>query len=206
VPQGPDLSFRKSHEAAGGATQMIEVLRNDLTKQIEGIKQQEKHAQDAYEEFLQECKQKRAIDAKAVSEKEGVKAELEASLQEDTVATKNARKKMQSTVDELSGLHKDCDWLLQYHEVRKQSRVEERDSLMKAKAVLASQVMFDALALEGGAAAGVRGMSEGSAVFQADSFEEDLLLPLLHLAPSVASTWIGPAESSFIICKCLSIS
>jgi len=138
MPQGPDLSFRKSSEAAGGATQMIEVLRNDLTKQIEGIKQQEKHAQEAYEEFLRECKQKRAIDAKAVSEKEGVKAELEASLQEDTVATKNARKKMQSTVEELSGLHKDCDWLLQYHEVRKQSRVEERDSLMKAKAVLAS--------------------------------------------------------------------
>lgn len=138
VPQGPDLSFSKSHEAAGGATQMIEILRNDLTKQIEGIKQEEKHAQEAYEEFLQECAQKRSTEAKAVSEKEGVKAELEASLQEDTVATKNARKKMQSTVEELSSLHKDCDWLLQYHEVRKQSRVEERDSLMKAKAVLAT--------------------------------------------------------------------
>jgi len=138
VPQGPDLSFRKSSEAAGGATHMIEMLRNDLTKQIEGIKQEEKHAQEAYEEFLQECAKKRSIEAKAVSEKEGVKAGLEASLQEDTVATKNARKKMQSTVEELSSLHKDCDWLLQYHEVKKQARIEERDSLMKAKAVLAT--------------------------------------------------------------------
>lgn len=137
-PQGPDLSYRKSHEAAGGATQMIEMLQSDLTKQIEEIKQEEKYAQEAYEEFLLRCKRKRAIDAKSVSEKEGVKAELEASLQEDTVATKNARLKMQSTVEELSGLHKDCDWVLQYYEVRKQARVEERDSLLKAKAVLST--------------------------------------------------------------------
>ena len=36
----------------------------------------------------------------------------------------------------ISSLHGECDWLLKYHEVRKEARADEIDALGKAKAVL----------------------------------------------------------------------
>ena len=36
----------------------------------------------------------------------------------------------------ISSLHGECDWLLQYFDVRKTARTDEIDSLTKAKAIL----------------------------------------------------------------------
>ena len=41
-----------------------------------------------------------------------------------------------ATVNFIGNLHKDCDWLLQNFDLRKDARAGEVDSLKKAKAVL----------------------------------------------------------------------
>merc|ERR1712161_113032 len=41
-----------------------------------------------------------------------------------------------NTVKEIGSLHGECDWLVQYFEVRKQARADEIESLSNAKAVL----------------------------------------------------------------------
>jgi len=41
-----------------------------------------------------------------------------------------------ATHEVISSLHAECDWLLQYFDVRKDARAGEVDSLGKAKAIL----------------------------------------------------------------------
>merc|ERR1712194_488053 len=49
---------------------------------------------------------------------------------------KSATKDLMGTEKYISSLHGECDWLLKYHEVRKEARADEIDALGKAKAVL----------------------------------------------------------------------
>jgi chromosome segregation ATPase len=134
--EGPDLTYKKKHEAAGSAVQMIETLRDDLSKQIQDAKKEDEFAQREYEEYLELSKERRAWDVKAVANKGGVKAELEAALQRDMADKKSSTQKLLQTSEELKNLHINCDWLLQNYEVRRQARADERDSLHQAQAVL----------------------------------------------------------------------
>ena len=45
-------------------------------------------------------------------------------------------KELMATLDFISSLHAECDWLVQYSRVRKEGRAGEVESLQKAKAVL----------------------------------------------------------------------
>jgi len=42
-----------------------------------------------------------------------------------------------ATAKYISNLHGECDWLIQYYDVRKEARAGEMDAITKAKAVLA---------------------------------------------------------------------
>jgi len=57
-------------------------------------------------------------------------------LQQLTSQKKVSKKELAATADYIMSLHSECDWLLQYFDVRKQARDSEIDSLSKAKAVL----------------------------------------------------------------------
>merc|ERR1719364_157744 len=80
--------------------------------------------------------EKRSTDSKAITEKEGAKAELEAELQ----TAKDAKKADETTLAQTNGymadLHSDCDWLLENFDTRKEARANEIDALKKAKDVL----------------------------------------------------------------------
>jgi len=47
-----------------------------------------------------------------------------------------AGKELMATLKYIQSLHAECDWLLQYYDVRKEARAGEIDSLVKAKAIL----------------------------------------------------------------------
>ena len=44
-------------------------------------------------------------------------------------------KELMATLEFISSLHAECDWLVQYYQVRKEGRAGEVESLQKAKAV-----------------------------------------------------------------------
>merc|ERR1719432_331928 len=79
---------------------------------------------------------KRTTDSKSLADKESALADMEAQLQKDTEAKASTSKELGATLQYISSLHAECDWLLQYFDVRKESRASEIDALGKAKAVL----------------------------------------------------------------------
>jgi len=119
-----------------GVIRMIDLLIADLDKEMTEAEVTEKDSQADYEQAMKDAQSKRATDSKALAESESEKADLEASLEELAAVKKSSTKELMATEQYISALHSDCDWLLQYFDVRKEARTSEIDSLGKAKAVL----------------------------------------------------------------------
>merc|ERR1719310_815592 len=86
--------------------------------------------------MMKDSAEKRAEDSKNLGDKEAALADNQASLEKDTEAKGSATKELGATVQYIQSLHNECDWLLQYFDVRKEARTSEIDALGKAKAVL----------------------------------------------------------------------
>merc|ERR1719240_65094 len=115
---------------------MIDLLIKDLDKEMTVAKAEEKDAQEDYEQMMKDSAEKRAEDSKTLEDKEGALADMKAALEKDTEAKGSATKELGATLQYIQSLHNECDWLLQYFDVRKEARTSEIDALGKAKAVL----------------------------------------------------------------------
>merc|ERR1719168_295105 len=93
-------------------------------------------AQKDYEAMMSDSAAKRAADSKALTGKEGEKADMEAELEAHTETKASTGKELMATMEYIQSLHSECDWLLQYFDARREARAGEIDSLGKAKAVL----------------------------------------------------------------------
>merc|ERR1719198_2861372 len=134
-PEAPG-AYKKKGEESNGVIAMIDLLVKDLDKEMTVAKTEEKDAQADYEQFMKDSADKRAGDSKALANKEGALADLQAALQKDTDAKASTTKELGATLQYIQSLHNECDWLLQYFDVRKEARTSEIDALGKAKAVL----------------------------------------------------------------------
>jgi chromosome segregation ATPase len=135
APEAPG-AFKKKSEESGGVIAMIDLLIKDLEREITEAETEEKLAQEEYEELMADSATKRAADTKSLTEKTGTKADLEASLSDDTLSLKDTKKELMATEEYIGSLHAECDWLLKFFDMRKEARSGEMDSLTKAKAVL----------------------------------------------------------------------
>jgi len=129
-------AYSKKSEESGGVMAIMDMLVADLDKEIQEMDVEETDAQQEYEQFTKDAAEKRVMDSKSITEKEGAKADAEALLEKETGERTDKMKESLATVNFLGNLHKDCDWLLQNFDVRKEARQGEVDSLKKAKAVL----------------------------------------------------------------------
>jgi len=135
-PPAADLSYKKKGEESGGVIGMMDNLSADLDKEIQEIEFDEKDGQEEYEETMLLASEKRATDSKAITDKGGAKAEMEAEHQANKDAVKATSQELGSTKAVLADLHADCDWLIQNFAARKEARANEIDAMGKAKAVL----------------------------------------------------------------------
>merc|ERR1719453_2629012 len=115
---------------------MMDGLKADLDKEITEMELEEKDAQGDYEAAMKDAAAKRATDSKAITEKEGSKAELEAECQKNKDAKKASESELMETEMYIMELHQDCDFLLENFDARKEARANEIDAMKKAKAVL----------------------------------------------------------------------
>jgi hypothetical protein len=129
-------AYAKKSQESNGVLTMMDSLIADLDKEITEMEIEEKDAQEDYEKFTKDAAEKRIMDSKSITEKEGAKADAEALLEKETGERTDKMKESLATVNFIGELHKDCDWLLQNFDVRKEARAGEMDSLKKAKAVL----------------------------------------------------------------------
>merc|ERR550537_768879 len=108
----------------------------DLTKEMTEAKTTEADSQKDYEQAMKDSADKRATDTKSLADKTKAKAELEAEVEANTEEKAATTKTLMATLEYIQSLHAECDWLLQYFQVRKEARAGEIDSLKTAKAVL----------------------------------------------------------------------
>eukprot|EP00929_Paragymnodinium_shiwhaense_P111256 TRINITY_DN78_c1_g3_i2.p5 TRINITY_DN78_c1_g3~~TRINITY_DN78_c1_g3_i2.p5 ORF type:complete len:122 (-),score=55.56 TRINITY_DN78_c1_g3_i2:96-461(-) len=89
-----------------------------------------------YEQMMKDSKEKRAADTTTLEEKNGAKAETESRLQAHMEDKQEKGSELLATMKVLQATHSECDWIMQYYEMRKEARDAELESLSKAKAVL----------------------------------------------------------------------
>merc|ERR1719287_114103 len=115
-------AYTKKGEESTGVIAMMDMMIADLDKEITETEVNEKEGQQEYEQFMSDAAEKRALDSKAIEEKEGVKADLEARLLKDEEEKTNTLKEAMATHEYLAEVHGDCDWLLTNFETRKEAR------------------------------------------------------------------------------------
>jgi len=130
-------AYTKKGEEHTGVTEMLNMLKADLDKEIQETNVNEKESQAEYETFMADSAAKRADDTKSIAMKEAAKADLGAEVQKLTSEKGATMKEAMATAEYIKDLHLDCDWLLSNFETRKSARAGEVDSLKNAKAVLA---------------------------------------------------------------------
>merc|ERR1719323_2758361 len=114
----------------------MDLLINDLAKEMTEAETDEKDAQADYQQMMKDSAAKRATDASALAAKGSAKADTQAELQAHSEQHAAGSKELMATMQYVSSLHAECDWLLQYFDVRKEARAGEVESLKQAKAVL----------------------------------------------------------------------
>eukprot|EP00811_Abedinium_folium_P033585 NODE_6536_length_1663_cov_5.477865.p1 GENE.NODE_6536_length_1663_cov_5.477865~~NODE_6536_length_1663_cov_5.477865.p1 ORF type:complete len:437 (-),score=146.36 NODE_6536_length_1663_cov_5.477865:50-1360(-) len=129
-------AYHKKGEESTGVIAMIDLLIKDLNKEMTEAKSAEEHAQATYEEMITNSKEKRRQDAKSLELKLSAKAAVEGEIAEHSDAKASKDRELKDTLKYISTLHGECDWILQYFDMRKEARVNEADQLKQAKAVL----------------------------------------------------------------------
>mmetsp|Transcript_142453 Transcript_142453/g.455358 ORF Transcript_142453/g.455358 Transcript_142453/m.455358 type:complete len:723 (+) Transcript_142453:59-2227(+) len=135
-PPATAEAYKAAGEESGGVIAMMDLLVNDITKEMTTAEAEEKAAQGNYEAMMTDSAEKRAMDSKSLSDREGSKADMQAELEKSEGDKASASTDLMALEQYMAALHAECDWLLEYFEVRKQARADEVDSLGKAKAVL----------------------------------------------------------------------
>jgi len=135
-PPGTWGAYSSKSQENGGVVAMIDLLIRDLDKEMTEAETDEKNSQAAYETMMTESSGKRTADSKSLSGKVSTLASSEGELVSLQEAKKSAGSELMAVSKYIASLHAECDWLLQYHEVRANARSGEIDSLNRAKAVL----------------------------------------------------------------------
>jgi hypothetical protein len=135
-PPATAAAYTKKSEESGGVMAMMDLLVQDLDKEMTIAETEEKNAMQAYKSTMADSAEKRRQDSKTLTDKAAAKADLEGMLEVSAEEKKSTMRELMGTSKFIASLHSECDWLLQYFDVRKQARSDEIDSLEKAKAVL----------------------------------------------------------------------
>merc|ERR1719235_169355 len=87
---------------------MIDSLVADIDKENQAAEVDEKDAQHDYETFMEDSAEKRALDSKAITDKEAAKAETESEVQTNTEDKKSKTIEAMETAKYIGGLHEEA--------------------------------------------------------------------------------------------------
>jgi len=129
-------AYATKNEEHGGVSAMLNLLIGDLDKEMTEAKTDETDGQADYETMMKESSAKRTSDSKALTGKTSALADTEGELESLKEQGKALGSELMATSKYMQSLHAECDWLMQYFDVRKEARADEIESLKNAKAVL----------------------------------------------------------------------
>mmetsp|Transcript_27683 Transcript_27683/g.76596 ORF Transcript_27683/g.76596 Transcript_27683/m.76596 type:complete len:542 (-) Transcript_27683:132-1757(-) len=129
-----------AYEAKSSETSVVishlDLLIKDLVREMTVAETEEKASQKQYEETMDDAAKKRAADLKTVAAKDLSKSEYEVDKAAQESSAKMEAKELQAAKMYEMQLHKECDWLMQNFDLRKQARADETEALHQAKAIL----------------------------------------------------------------------
>jgi len=129
-------AYKTKGSENSGVMAMMDMLTNDVKKDMQTAQLEEKDAQEEYEQLMTDSQKKRASDSKLVNTKETAKADADVSANAASEALTQANEELKATQEYIGDLHKNCDFLLENYDFRKTARAQEVDALKQAKAVL----------------------------------------------------------------------
>jgi len=136
APETFSGDYEKKGEQSNGVIAMVNLLVKDLDKEMTEAETSEEINQKDYEQLMTDSADKKADDMKSLTEKTGAKAAMQGELEQSKEDKTSTGKELMATHQYIATLHAECDWLVQYFDVRKNARADEVDALGKAKAVL----------------------------------------------------------------------
>merc|ERR1719243_575005 len=132
----PAMSTTDGSREAKGVIMMLELIKEDIEKDIAKAKKQEEEAQAAYDKLVADIEA--AIDAKTKtkSDLEGAMAsDSESRTQENTTKADNEAQ-LKAVMDYLKEIAPGCDLIAMNFNIRLTNRQMEVDGLKKAKSIL----------------------------------------------------------------------
>jgi len=137
-PAAPEanLAYATKGEESSGVIRLLDNLVNDVETEMQQAELEEKDGQSDYEKFMSNAAAKRASDSKSMTDKQAALADAQTSVVESKDKLYDTNVHRQDTEKYLGALHAECDWLLNYFDMRKEARVDEIEALGNAKAVL----------------------------------------------------------------------
>jgi len=135
-PPATAAAYKKNSQGSNGVIAMMDLLVKDLDQELAAAKVDEENSSQEYAQMAADSADKRRGDSKALLDKEAAKADLDGLLQSLSDGIKGLGGEKMGAAKYLASLKAECDWLIQYYDVRKQARADEITSLGNAKAVL----------------------------------------------------------------------
>jgi len=129
-------AYSKKSGESNGVISLMDMLMNDLKKDIQAADFEEKDSQAEYEDLMTDSQKKRAADSTSITTKESNKAEADSVAETAHENWTSANADLKATKEYIANLHKSCDFLVENYDFRKAARAQEIDALSKAKAVL----------------------------------------------------------------------
>merc|ERR1719343_684706 len=129
-------AYAKKSEESTGVIAMIDLLVQDMDKEMQEAEVEEKNSQEEYDKTVADAKADRVGLSKSLKDNTASKADLTADLETLKGTKKSTSVELMATDKFISELHGECDFLVQYYDMRANARAGEIDALGKAKAVL----------------------------------------------------------------------
>jgi hypothetical protein len=142
-PPAPETfgDYEKKSGKSSGVIALMDEIIEELENDTKNAEYEEKTAQKDYEELMTESKETRSEKMKGITDKEAAKAQISAKKQIVQEKLKGDFQDVDSIAEYVGNLHKECDFILQNYETRKDSRHQEVEGLKNAKAMLAGAIM-----------------------------------------------------------------
>jgi len=119
-----------------GVMAIMQLIMDDIQKDINLAKKGEEDAQKSYEKIKSDLEATIADGEKAIETYKKEKADVEGKMTDSIKARAEEKKGLDATMDEIKSLKPGCNFILVNFEVRTKKRQVEIDGLTKAKAIL----------------------------------------------------------------------
>jgi hypothetical protein len=138
LPAPPETygEHKSKGQKSNSVIALLSLMQNDLKKETQAAEHEEKVAQRDYEQLVTDAAKQRAEAENTVAESQGAIAEAEDNKNTATVDKQAQEAYLAELEQTKENLHKECDFILEHFEERREARTNEIDGLTTAKSVL----------------------------------------------------------------------